>query len=64
MNLVELYERTPVEKHNRIKVRGDLVYIIDDDGAAHPEYLVDSDGELILLYTGKKLKEDIKAIKK
>lgn len=64
MNLIELYEQTPVETHLRIKVRGDQVYIIDEDGDANLEYLIDGDGELIPLYSEKKLKADIKAIRK
>lgn len=64
MNLIELYEQTSVERHSRIKVRGDQVYIIDDDGDANLEYLIDDDGQLIPVYSEKKLKADIKAIKK
>ena len=63
MNLVELFTQTPVERHKNIKVRGDQVYIIDDDGDANLEYLIDTDGELIPAYSEKKLKADIKAIK-
>ena len=64
MNLVELYKQTPVDKHDCIKVRNDQVYIIDEDGDANLEYLIDDDGQLIPVYSEKKLKADIKAIKK
>ena len=64
MNLVDLFTQTPIERHKNIKVRGDQVYIIDDDGVANLEYLFDIDGELLPVYSGKKLKADVSAIKK
>ena len=64
MNLVELFTQTPVERHKNIKVRGDQVYIIDDDGDANLEYLFDIDGELLPVCSDKKLKADVSAIKK
>jgi len=63
MNLDELYEQTPVRKHSQIKVIGNQVYIIDG-GVATLEYLIDDNGELISVYSGKKLRDDIRAIKR
>lgn len=63
MNLVQLYGQTPVEKHNRIIVRQDNVYLIDDDGLASLAYLIVND-ELIPVYAETSMKQDIKAIKK
>lgn len=62
MNLVELYEQTPVERHQDIKVVGDSVFIKDADGDV-VEYLLDSQGELWLVRSDKKLKGDVAAIK-
>jgi len=62
MNLVELYEQTPVEQHKDIKVVGDRVFVRDADGGV-TEYFVVGDGELWLVRSDKKLKADIKAIK-
>ena len=62
MNLVELYEQTPVQRHKDINVVGDRVLVRDADGDVS-EYLVVEDGELWLARSDKKLKTDIKAIK-
>ena len=62
MNLVELYEQTPVEQHKDIKVVGGRVFVRDADGDV-TEYFVVEDGELWLVRSDKKLKADIKAIK-
>jgi len=62
MNLVELYQQTPVERHQNIKVVGDRVFVKDIDGNVD-EYLLDSQGELWLTRSDKKLKADIAAIK-
>ena len=63
MNLVELYLKTPVEKHSQIIVRGDEVYLVDDEGDANPAYLI-KDDQLLPVYSARKLKQDITAIKK
>jgi len=62
MNLVELYEQTPMEQHKDIKVVGDRVFVRDADGDV-TEYFIAEDGELWLVRSDKKLKADIKAIK-
>lgn len=62
MNLAELYEQTPVERHQDIKVVGDRVFIKDIDGDV-VEYLLDGQGELWLVRSDKKLKGDVAAIK-
>ncbi|GAJ23246.1 unnamed protein product [marine sediment metagenome] len=63
MNIIELYEQTPVEMHKDIKVAGDKVYIRDADGDV-TKYLILEDGELWLTRSDKKLKSDVEAIKK
>ena len=43
MNLAELYEKTPIARHEDIKVSGDKVFVKDTDGSVD-EYLVVDDG--------------------
>ena len=62
MNLVELYEQTPVERHQDIRVLGERVFAKDVDGNVD-EYVLDSQGELWLVHSDKKLKADVVAIK-
>ena len=62
MNLVELYQQTPVEEHQNIKVAGDRVVVIDTGGNI-AEYILLEDGELLLVRSEKEQKQDIKAIK-
>jgi hypothetical protein len=63
MNLVELYEQTPVEKHKDIKVVGNRVFVKDDDGSVD-EYLSDALGEqeLWLIRSDKELKQSLARI--
>lgn len=44
MNLAELYEQTPVEKHGNIRVTENRVLVKQEDGVE--EYLIEADGEL------------------
>jgi len=60
MNIVQLYEQTPVEKHQDIKVVVDRVFVRDADSNTD-EYLISEDGELWLVRSDKEL---IKKIKK
>jgi len=62
MNLIQLYEQTPVEKHGSIKVAGDRVLVKDADGNV-AEYLVLEDGELWLVRSDKEQRQDITAIR-
>ena len=62
MNLVELYQQTPVERHRDIKVVGDRVLVRDADGNI-TEYLISEDEELWLVRSDKEQREGIKAIK-
>ena len=62
MNLVELYEQTPVERHKDIKVVGDRVLVRDADGNV-AEYLTSEGEELWLVRSNKEQRENIKAIK-
>ena len=48
MNLTELYQKTPREKHTNIRVAGNRVYVRKDDGSVE-EYLVEGDRGLWLL---------------
>ena len=66
MNLIELYEQTPMERHKDIIVRGDRVYVKTPEGT--DEYLLQSDGELQLISSSKEgvisaIMEDVKDIK-
>jgi len=62
MNLVELYEQTPVNRHENIRVVGDRVLVRDVDGSVD-EYLISGDGELWLVRSDREQKQDLKAIK-
>jgi len=62
MNLVELYQKTPIARHHDIKVVGDKVLVRDTDGNVF-EYLVLDDGELWLVRSDEEQRLDIKAIK-
>ncbi|KKN58165.1 hypothetical protein LCGC14_0555060 [marine sediment metagenome] len=68
MNLVELYEQTPVERHQDIVVDGNKVFVRDAEGTVE-EYLVQGD-ELWLVRSDKDqvarlkaMETDIKGIK-
>ena len=61
MNLIQLYEQLPVERHKDIKVAGDRV-LVKSPGGDVTEYLI-SEEELWLVRCDKEQKEDIKAIK-
>jgi len=62
MNLAELYEQTSVERHQDIKVVGERVFARDISGNID-EYILDSQGELWLVRSDKKLRADVAAIK-
>ena len=48
MNLVQLYESTPVQEHANIRVCGDRVFVKDSQGGVE-EYLLGDDGDLWLV---------------
>ncbi len=70
MNLVELYEQTPVADHGNIHVSGGRAYVVNVDGSV-AEYVLGDDGELwavpspVTAVAGSvaKLQSDITAIK-
>lgn len=62
MNLEELYQQIPVERHKDIKVVGDRVFIKDIDGDVE-EYLIDEQDGLWLVRSGREQKEALSAIK-
>ena len=62
MNLVELYEQMPVDRHGDIKVVGDKVLVRDANGNVD-EYLLIQDDELWLVRSDREQKQDLKAIK-
>jgi len=65
MNLVELYEQTPVQRHGDIKVVGDRVFVKDIDGSVD-EYSIDAIGEqaeLWLVRSDQKQNQELTAIK-
>lgn len=57
MNLIELYEQTPVERHSEIIVSGDRLFFDDE------EYFIQPDGELKLIRSNKSLEEGLAGIK-
>ena len=56
MNLTELYEQTPVERHSEVVISGDRLFF---DGE---EYVVDSEGELKLIRSQKGLVQSLEQI--
>ena len=62
MNIIELYEQTPVERHKDIIADGNRILVSDEEGDI-TEYLLDGVGELWLVRSDKKLRADIAAIK-
>ena len=62
MNLVELYQQTPAERHRDIKVVGDRVFVKDADGNV-AEYLISDGDELWLARSDRQQKQDFQAIK-
>ncbi len=56
MNLVELYEQTPIERHGEIVVSGDRLFF---DGE---EYVVGAKEELRLVRSSKQLEEGLAQI--
>ena len=62
MNLLQLYAKTPVNRHSYIRVFGDIVFVRDTDGNLS-EYRILDDGELWLVYSDKEQRQDIKDIK-
>ncbi len=64
MNLIELYQQMPVERHGDIKVSEDRVFVRDTDGNVD-EYLISGETqELCLIRSDKEQRQDIKAIRK
>lgn len=62
MNLVELYQATPVERHAGIWVSDGRVMVKGTDGATS-EYTIDANGELFLTATDADIRADLAAIK-
>ena len=62
MNLAELYQKTPAERHSDIKVTHDRV-LVKTEGSGVDEYILDADGELWLMRSGQDERQDILAIK-
>ena len=56
MNLVELYQQTPVKRHSEIIVSSDRLFFDDE------EYILQPDRELKLVRSEKKLKQKLAAI--
>ncbi len=62
MNLVELYQTTPVEKHADIRVSDGRVVVRGENGAM-TEYAIDGNGELFPLATDADIRADLAATK-
>jgi len=56
MNMMELYARTPVEKHHEIVVSGDRLFFEGE------EYVIGSEGELRLVRSNKGLEQRLDRI--
>ena len=61
MKLVELYQQTPVERHDKITVFGSAAYVYQEDGTLDL-YLVACDGELQLLVSDRPLWQAVKGL--
>ena len=63
MNLIELYQQMPAEKHSEIRVSGDKVFVKDADGSID-EYLISGEEEeLWLVRSDGEQRKDLEAIK-
>ena len=56
MNIIELYEQMPVERHSEVVVSGDRLFF---DGA---EYIINAGGELKLIHSHKELEQSLAQI--
>ena len=63
MNLIELYEKTPVERHKDIKVAGGKVFVKNIDGNVD-EYLITPTEDGQELWLVRSDKEFIKKVKR
>ncbi len=57
MNVVELYEQVPVERHREIVVSGDRLFFNSE------EYIINGDGELRLARSQKDLLQKVDEIR-
>ncbi len=62
MNLTDLYDNTPVNRHSYIRVFDDIVFVRDDDGNI-TEYRILDDGELWLTHSDTEQNQSLKSIK-
>ena len=63
MNLAELYEQTPVERHGDIRISGDRVFVKGTEGNVD-EYLVSGEEqELHLIRSDEEQRLTLRAIK-
>ncbi len=56
MNIVELYEQTPVERHAEIIVSGDRLFFESE------EFIIGAEGELRLIKSQKELEQRLAQI--
>lgn len=56
MNIVELYEQTPVERHSEIVISGDRLFLDGD------EYIIEANEELKLIRSNKQLDQKLAQI--
>ena len=56
MNLTELYQQIPQERHGEISISGDRLFFDNE------EYIVTADGELKLVYSQKQLEQRLALI--
>ena len=57
MNIVQLYAKTPVERHSEIVISGDKLFFENE------EYVIQGDEELKLIHSHKGLEEELASIK-
>ena len=57
MNLVELYQQIPVERHQEIVISGDRLFFENED------YVIGSDGELRLVHSTKGIEQRLDQIR-
>jgi hypothetical protein len=56
MNVVELYQQTPVDKHSEILVSGDRLFFEGE------EYIIGADEELKMIRSDKQLEQKLSEI--
>lgn len=56
MNIIELYQKVPTERHHEIVVTGDRLFYDEE------EYFIDLEGNLVLIHSHKRLENRLETL--